>query len=209
MQQQKTDPEPIEIHRGNVSQTCPWDTPSNRHSLQEVPIGVPMVEVPRHSMQDVSQPQYQLQMSSGYRYSLPDLQQRELRSTKPPPPIPPAKPIKPMTQGQWERETNIRNSRIPSADNIPLQIECSNKLRHGSSVPAININPGGQQMTRSTLQALSAAPRSRIISNENWMQPKRKPDAPKNNYNYQHWLIQVCRSYLNILDFLNTFNFYL
>lgn len=147
-----------------------------------------MQDVPRHSMQDVSQPQYtNQQMTSSYRYSLPDLQQR---STRPPPPIPPAKPQRPLTQEQWERETNIRNSRLPSADNIPQQVD-NVKLRHGSSVPA-HINHGGQQMSRSTLHALSAAPRSRIISNENWMQPKRKPDAPKSSYNYQHWLIQVC-----------------
>ncbi|KAL0276044.1 UNVERIFIED_CONTAM: hypothetical protein PYX00_003716 [Menopon gallinae] len=165
------------------------DLPPTRHSIHEVSLGMPLQDVPRHSMQDVSQPPYQSPMSSCYRYSMPDLQQRETRISRPPPPIPPAKPQRPMTQEQWERETNIRNSRIPSADNIPQQVDASNKLRHGSSVPA-HINHGGQQMTRSTLQALSAAPRSRIISNENWMQAKRKSDPPKSNYNYQHWLIQ-------------------
>ncbi|XP_075232087.1 uncharacterized protein LOC142330585 isoform X2 [Lycorma delicatula] len=46
-----------------------------------------------------------------------------------------------------------------------------------------------QQMTRQTLQALSAAPRSRFISTDTWIQTKRKPK--QENYNYQHWLIQV------------------
>ncbi|XP_075209961.1 uncharacterized protein LOC142317359 isoform X2 [Lycorma delicatula] len=45
-----------------------------------------------------------------------------------------------------------------------------------------------QQMTRQTLQALSAAPRSRLISTDTWIQTKRKPK--QENYNYQHWLIQ-------------------
>lgn len=44
-----------------------------------------------------------------------------------------------------------------------------------------------QQMTKQTLHALSAAPRSRLISNETWQaKRKQRPD----NYNYQHWLIQ-------------------
>lgn len=47
-----------------------------------------------------------------------------------------------------------------------------------------------QQMSRQTLQALSAAPRSRLIANDNWMQTKRKVKPPQDNYNYQHWLIQ-------------------
>lgn len=44
-------------------------------------------------------------------------------------------------------------------------------------------------MTRQTLQALSAAPKTRL--NDNWLQAKRKP----NNYQ-QHWLIQVRYSLL-------------
>lgn len=47
-----------------------------------------------------------------------------------------------------------------------------------------------QQMSRQTLHALSAAPRSRLIANDNWMQTKRKAKPPQDNYNYQHWLIQ-------------------
>ncbi|XP_046669476.1 LIM domain only protein 7 isoform X5 [Homalodisca vitripennis] len=43
-------------------------------------------------------------------------------------------------------------------------------------------SPSTQQMTRQTLQALSAAPKPRL--NDNWVQAKRKPN------NYQHWLIQ-------------------
>ncbi|XP_063225788.1 uncharacterized protein LOC134532816 isoform X3 [Bacillus rossius redtenbacheri] len=98
-----------------------------------------------------------------YRLSLPNLQDVgspavSSPTRRPPPPIPPAKPLRP------DRDATIRSSRVPSADSLP------------------------QQMSRHTLQALSAAPRSRFISTDTWMQAKRKPDAPRSNY--QHWLVQ-------------------
>jgi hypothetical protein len=86
-----------------------------------------------------------------------------------------------------------RNSRLPSADSVPQHVESTNVYH--SSVPAHN---GAQPLSRQTLQALSAVPRSRFISNDMWMQPKKKPENQRgggreSGYNYQHWLIQVCQ----------------
>ncbi|XP_023709494.1 uncharacterized protein LOC111865553 isoform X3 [Cryptotermes secundus] len=138
-----------------------------------------------------------------YRLSLPDLQQEEqlqgqqlptrpssMVSTqvrRPPPPIPPAKPLRALSQEQKERENSIRNSRMPSADSIPQKVE-STHVHHNSHV-------GAQPISRQTLQALSAVPRSRFISNDMWMQAKKKPENQRSGgreptYNYQHWLIQ-------------------
>ena len=52
---------------------------------------------------------------------------------------------------------------------------------------------GSQQMTRQTLHALSATPRSKIIATDTWVQAKRKPESQRNSNrdHYQHWLIQV------------------
>jgi len=80
---------------------------------------------------------------------------------------------------------------MPSADSIPQHVDST----HNSSVPA---HIGGQPISRQTLQALSAVPRSRFISNDMWMQAKKKPDnhrsgGRESTYNYQHWLIQVCQ----------------
>lgn len=85
-----------------------------------------------------------------------------------------------------------RNSRIPSADNIPQQVETVS-LRHSVSVSTLGNNYGGQQqMTKQTLQALSAVPRTRIVKGDQWVQ-RRKSDGPRvaQDLNYQHWLIQV------------------
>ncbi|XP_021942761.1 uncharacterized protein LOC110841474 isoform X2 [Zootermopsis nevadensis] len=141
-----------------------------------------------------------------YRLSLPDLQHEEqLQSQqllirpgsmmpaptrRPPPPIPPAKPLRAVSQEQKERENSIRNSRMPSADSIPQNVDSTNV--HNSSVPA---HTGAQPISRQTLQALSAVPRSRFISNDMWMQAKKKPENQRSGgrestYNYQHWLIQ-------------------
>ena len=86
-----------------------------------------------------------------------------------------------------------RNSRMPSADAVPQHVESTHV--HHSSVPAHN---GAQPLSRQTLQALSAVPRSRFISNDMWMQAKKKPENQRSGgresaYNYQHWLIQVCQ----------------
>ncbi|PSN31620.1 hypothetical protein C0J52_18041 [Blattella germanica] len=155
-------------------------------------------------------PMVQSSAPLNYRLSLPDLQQEEqiqnqqlpvrpasLMPTpranpnrRPPPPIPPAKPLRVVSQEQRERENSIRNSRMPSADSIPQHVETTH-VHHGS-VPA---HVGSQPISRQTLQALSAVPRSRFIANDMWMQPKKKPENQRSSgressYNYQHWLIQ-------------------
>nr|CAD7195027.1 unnamed protein product [Timema douglasi] len=121
---------------------------------------------------------------NNYRLSLPNLQQdggiqttRVSPSRRAPPPIPPAKPLRVVSQEQRE---SIRSSRVPSADHL---------LSNGSVPSQIGAQTNSQQMSRQTLQALSAAPRSRLISTDNWMQAKRKPEGQRNN-NYQHWLVQ-------------------
>ena len=82
-----------------------------------------------------------------------------------------------------------RNSRVPSADSIPQQVDGS--IRHSASATTLSSH-AGQQMTKQTLQALSAVPRSRIVKGDQWVQ-RRKSDVPRGTleYNYQHWLIQV------------------
>ena len=84
---------------------------------------------------------------------------------------------------------------MPSADSIPQHVETSHA--NHNSVPA---HIGSQPISRQTLQALSAVPRSRFISNDMWMQAKKKPENQRNSgrestYNYQHWLIQVLLNY--------------
>jgi hypothetical protein len=83
---------------------------------------------------------------------------------------------------------------MPSADSIPQHVDSTHV--HTSSVQA---HTGAQPISRQTLQALSAVPRSRFISNDMWMQAKKKPENQRSGgrestYNYQHWLIQVCQS---------------
>lgn len=79
-----------------------------------------------------------------------------------------------------------RNSRIPSADSIPQQVDAP--IRESASTTS----HAGQQMSRQTLQALSAVPRPRIVQGDQWVQ-RRKSDVPRgaHDVNYQHWLIQV------------------
>lgn len=64
-------------------------------------------------------------------------------------------------------------------------------MRHSVSATAL-APQAGQQMTKQTLQALSAVPRTRIVKNDQWVQ-RRKSDGPRitQDFNYQHWLIQV------------------
>ncbi|RZF39920.1 hypothetical protein LSTR_LSTR002323 [Laodelphax striatellus] len=125
------------------------------------------------SLQDVSQPTVDDHPSDSnldYRRSMPNLQQ----DVAPPPlttptvatrhsrPPPPIPPAKPLV--------------IPRT---PLQEK------------PIKRTNSPQQMTRQTLQALSAAPRSRLIPTDTWMKRKQKQENQNNNnYNYQHWLIQ-------------------
>ncbi|XP_033222059.1 uncharacterized protein LOC117176113 isoform X2 [Belonocnema kinseyi] len=145
------------------------------------------------SLQDVANgsprnfQQYKLQTPLNYRSSMPNLQMQDVqRRRPPPPPIPPAKPLRMVEQRQ--RDVTIRNSRVPSADSIPQQVDAS--MRHSASATML-ANHGGQQMTRQTLQALSAVPRPRIVQGDQWVQ-RRKSDVPRGaqDYNYQHWLIQ-------------------
>lgn len=72
-------------------------------------------------------------------------------------------------------------------------------LRHSASVTTLSSH-AGQQMSKQTLQALSAVPRPRIVQSDQWVQ-RRKSDVPRgaHDLNYHHhWLIQV-----NILKFNN------
>ncbi|XP_076244521.1 smallish isoform X2 [Calliopsis andreniformis] len=139
-----------------------------------------------HSSANNMQP-YKNQVPVNYRSSMPNLQLQDVqRRRPPPPPIPPAKPLRLIEQRQ--RDVTIRNSRIPSADSIPQQVDAS--LRHSASVTTLSSH-AGQQMSRQTLQALSAVPRPRIVQSDQWVQ-RRKSDVPRgaHDLNYQHWLIQ-------------------
>ncbi|XP_078047905.1 smallish isoform X2 [Augochlora pura] len=145
------------------------------------------------SLQDVAHSsanniqQYKNQPPVNYRSSMPNLQLQDVqRRRPPPPPIPPAKPLRLIEHRQ--RDVTIRNSRIPSADSIPQQVDAS--LRHSTSVTTLSSH-AGQQMSRQTLQALSAVPRPRIVQSDQWVQ-RRKSDVPRgaHDLNYQHWLIQ-------------------
>ncbi|XP_069698666.1 uncharacterized protein smash isoform X2 [Periplaneta americana] len=192
--------ENLQMHLGHQS----WGTglPPTHLSLQDISM------VPAGSVGTYHAPTSPMAQSTtplNYRLSLPDLQQEEQlplrqgpviptpRATpnrRPPPPIPPAKPLRAVSQEQRERENSIRNSRMPSADSIPQHVESTHV--HHNSVPA---HIGSQPISRQTLQALSAVPRSRFISNDMWMQAKKKPDNQRGTgresaYNYQHWLIQ-------------------
>ncbi|KAF9411779.1 hypothetical protein HW555_009525, partial [Spodoptera exigua] len=93
----------------------------------------------------------------------------------------PVLPPKPKSRESIEREITMRSSRVPSA------VEYANVQLRQKPVPngnAANYHP----MTRHTLQALSAAPTPKLISNTDWMQARNRKPA---NYNYnQHWLIQ-------------------
>lgn len=59
-------------------------------------------------------------------------------------------------------------------------------------------------MTKQTLQALSAVPRSKIVATDSWVLSKKKP-RPE-TYNYQHWLIQV-RASLRVTDYVLSVSF--
>ncbi|XP_023248467.1 formin-J-like [Copidosoma floridanum] len=156
------------------------------------------------SLQDVAQPVSQPHVRQqpygkplpaaplNYRASMPNLQLQETslaqRRRPPPPPIPPAKPLRLVEQRQ-RIGLPIGNSRVPSADSIPQQVEAP--LRPSCSATTLSSGHHGQQMSRQTLQALSAVPRSRIVQSDQWVQ-RRKSDIPRgaHDFNYQHWLIQ-------------------
>ncbi|XP_018338683.1 PREDICTED: stress response protein NST1 isoform X4 [Trachymyrmex septentrionalis] len=145
------------------------------------------------SLQDVAQnsikstQQYKYHTPAvNYRSSMPNLQFQDAPRRRPPPP--PIPLTKPRMLDQRQRDVTIRNSRIPSADSIPQQVDAS--IRESASTTTLG-NHTGQQMSRQTLQALSAVPRPRIVQGDQWVQ-RRKSDVPRgaNDVNYQHWLIQ-------------------
>ncbi|XP_068619865.1 A-kinase anchor protein 9 isoform X2 [Battus philenor] len=100
-------------------------------------------------------------------------------------PSQPILPPKPRSRESIEREITMRSSRVPSAVEYANVDRSAVMLRH-KQVP--NANGQYHPMTRHTLQALSAAPTPKLISNADWMQARSRKPA---NYNYhQHWLIQ-------------------
>ncbi|XP_060806056.1 LIM domain only protein 7 isoform X2 [Amyelois transitella] len=107
---------------------------------------------------------------------------------RPVPSVRPQQPIlppKPKTRESIEREITMRSSRVPSAVEYVNVDRTAVQLRQK---PVVNGNTQYQSMTRHTLQALSAAPTPKLISNNDWMQSRNRKPA---NYNYnQHWLIQ-------------------
>ncbi|XP_014488518.1 PREDICTED: uncharacterized protein LOC106751841 [Dinoponera quadriceps] len=146
------------------------------------------------SLQDVAQSsikstqQYKYHVPTvNYGSSMPNLQFQDTPRRRPPPP--PIPLTKPRMVDQRQRDISIiRNSRVPSADSIPQQVDAS--IRESASATTLTIH-AGQQMSRQTLQALSAVPRSRIVHGDQWVQ-RRKSDVPRgaHDLNYQHWLIQ-------------------
>ncbi|GAB1866543.1 hypothetical protein CAJAP_07622 [Camponotus japonicus] len=146
------------------------------------------------SLQDVAQNsiknaqyKYNNTPTVNYRSSMPNLQFQDLPRRRPPPP-PPIPLTKPRILDQRQRDVTIRNSRIPSADSIPQQVDAS--IRENALATTL-ASHAGQQMSRQTLQALSAVPRPRIVQGDQWVQ-RRKSDVPRgaHDVNYQHWLIQ-------------------
>ncbi|XP_011869609.1 PREDICTED: LIM domain only protein 7 isoform X2 [Vollenhovia emeryi] len=143
-----------------------------------------MHNVAQNSIKNTQQYKYHTP-AVNYRSSMPNLQfQDGPRRRPPPPPIPLTKP---RMLDQRQRDVTIRNSRIPSADSIPQQVDAS--IRESASAATLGGNHTGQQMSRQTLQALSAVPRPRIVQGDQW---RRKSDVPRgaHDVNYQHWLIQ-------------------
>ncbi|XP_045503994.1 uncharacterized protein LOC123700722 isoform X2 [Colias croceus] len=103
-------------------------------------------------------------------------------------PAQPVLPPKPKSRESIEREITMRSSRTPSA------VEYANIDRNGVQLrqkPMNNANGQYHPMTRHTLQALSAAPTPKLMSNSEWLQTRNPPRQKPANYNYnQHWLVQ-------------------
>ncbi|KAH0816731.1 hypothetical protein MTP99_019512 [Tenebrio molitor] len=153
-----------------------------RKSLPDVPNAynvyrpVPESEVQyRKSMSDIqhayhkSVPEYHksAENSLDHRKSMPDIQRSAFKS--PPPvkkqPILPGKPIRPMSKEQRDRYL-MMNPAVNDA------------------LPYSNGKP--RQLSRHSLQALSAVPKNRHLPVDTWIQPR--PNVEKNTK--QHWLIQ-------------------
>uniref|UniRef100_V5GIF7 LIM zinc-binding domain-containing protein n=1 Tax=Anoplophora glabripennis TaxID=217634 RepID=V5GIF7_ANOGL len=108
-----------------------------------------------------------LRVPLDHRKSMPELQHDMHHSAfkSPPPnrqPIMPGKPLRPV------KDLSVFNPIVPPS------------LQH----PNVK---GTRQLSKHSLQALSAVPRSRHVPNDNWIQPKANPEAK--NYN-QHWVFQ-------------------
>ncbi|XP_067205700.1 inner centromere protein isoform X2 [Linepithema humile] len=140
-------------------------------------------DVAQNSVKNTQQYKYHTPATVNYRSSMPNLQFQDMSRRRPPPPPVPLN--KPRMPDQRQRDVTIRNSRIPSADSIPQQVDAA--IRESASAT----NHAGQQMSRQTLQALSAVPRPRIVQGDQWVQ-RRKSDVPRgaHDVNYQHWIIQ-------------------
>ncbi|XP_066903203.1 LIM domain only protein 7 isoform X4 [Halyomorpha halys] len=169
-----------------------WCTP--RSSLQDIShMGPPELEYRgdyRKSMGDLTMPvNYHHQSKARYaahRRSMPNLQENAPR--RPPPPPPPVLPSKPLhlTQGL----SQIVPQQVPNQHVSSQRLGSSQQVNgHHVVNPAVSAHNGNSQMSRQTLQALSAAPRSRLISADSW-QVRKKQQRPPDSYNYQHWLIQ-------------------
>ncbi|RZC35934.1 LIM and calponin -likey domains-containing protein 1 [Asbolus verrucosus] len=104
--------------------------------------------------------------SLDHRKSMPDIERSAFKS--PPPvkrqPILPGKPIRPMSKEQRDRY-------------LLMNPALSDPLQHPNGKP--------RQLSRHSLQALSAVPKSRHLPVD-WIQPRSNPE--KNTK--QHWLIQ-------------------
>ncbi|EFA11200.1 LIM and calponin homology domains-containing protein 1 isoform X1 [Tribolium castaneum] len=149
-----------------------------RKSLPDVPNAysvyrpVPELDVQyRKSMPDIqhayhkSVPEYHKSVSENldHRKSMPDIQRSAFKS--PPPvkkqPIMPGKPIRPMSKEQRDRYLMMN----------PTMTDSGGKPR---------------QLSRHSLQALSAVPKNRHLPVDNWIQPRQNVDKNAK----QHWLIQ-------------------
>ncbi|XP_020293927.1 uncharacterized protein LOC109859782 isoform X2 [Pseudomyrmex gracilis] len=143
-------------------------------------------DVAQNSIKNTQQYKYYVPATVNYRSSMPNLQFQDAPKRRPPPP--PVPLTKPRMPDQKQRDVTIRNSRIPSADSIPQQVNAS--ILESSSTITLT-NHASQQMSKQTLQALSAVPRPRLVQGDQWVQ-RRKSDVPRgaHDVNYQHWLIQ-------------------
>lgn len=127
-----------------------------------------------------------------YRKSMPDIQQQYHKT-----------PIKENVQ-----KLNEINVPIDHRKSMPeLQQEIHHRSAFKSPPPPINrqpIMPGKplrakdsinfnqdnypRQLSKHSLQALSAVPRNKYVPNDNWIQPKANPEVKSYN---QHWVFQV------------------
>ncbi|XP_048478157.1 LIM domain only protein 7 isoform X2 [Plutella xylostella] len=112
--------------------------------------------------------------------------------SRPPQPILPPKP-KLQSRESVEREITMRSSRVPSAVEYANVERPAVQLRQKPTTqppPPPQTNGQYHPMSRHTLQALSAAPTPKLMSNAEWLQSKAARPKPA-HYNYnQHWLIQ-------------------